>query len=98
MIQGGIEICDGLDNNCDGDTDEGFDNVGEVCVVGVGLCEKSGVFRCSADGQSTDCSVEPGIPSDERCDGLDNDCNGQIDERFERLGEVCTQGVGACEK
>jgi hypothetical protein len=41
---GAKEICDGADNNCDGQKDEGF-NVGAPCSVGVGACQKSGLLR-----------------------------------------------------
>jgi len=43
---------------------------------------------CTADGMSA-CSVGP--PSDEVCDGVDNDCDGETDEGFCDDGDVCTQ-------
>jgi len=76
------EICDGLDNNKDGQIDEGF-RIGEICTVGTGACQRQGVYVCSSDGKSV-CSVNPGEPDPEICDGVDNNCNGQIDE-----GGVC---------
>jgi len=77
------EICDGLDNDCDGQVDEDF-NVGLVCTVGTGQCAASGNFVCSADGTTTECNATSGLPSSEICDGLDNDCDGQVDE-----GNIC---------
>jgi hypothetical protein len=75
-----VEICKGKDNNCDGVINEGF-FWGETCIVGEGICESTGLNMCSADGLSTDCgAVEEGLPSDEICDDLDNDCNGNSDE------------------
>ena len=63
------ETCNFIDDDCDGETDEGFDENGEICVVGTGLCQRIGVFECSADGERVQCSVEPNSPSAELCDG-----------------------------
>ena len=88
------ERCDGLDNDCDGLSDEDY-NLGEVCEAGVGECRQVGVKRCGAQGLVT-CSAKASDPQDERCDGLDNDCDGSIDEDFVDLGMVCEVGTGAC--
>ena len=91
------ETCNFLDDDCDGETDEGFDENGEICVVGTGRCQRIGVFECSPEGDVVQCSVEPNSPSDELCDGLDNDCDEQVDENFPDLNNICTVGEGACQ-
>ncbi|MCK6508643.1 choice-of-anchor D domain-containing protein [Myxococcota bacterium] len=90
------EICDGIDNNCNGQIDETFSNKGAVCTVGLGECLRTGVFVCAANGSNTQCSVSAGTPSTEICDGKDNNCNGQIDETFANKGTACTVGLGEC--
>ncbi len=74
------ELCDGVDNDCDDLVDEGFGNLGRPCSVGRGECGRDGVVACSEDGQGTDCSAIPGDPRGEVCNGLDDDCDGQVDE------------------
>jgi hypothetical protein len=90
------EVCDGLDNDCDGEIDEGF-NVGDPCTVGIGVCQEYGVMVCTMDGSATECSATAGSASPEVCDGLDNDCDGEIDEGF-NVGDPCTVGIGVCQE
>ncbi len=85
------EICDGIDNNCNGETDEGdavgcvvyyADNDGDGVGQGLGkcLCGNPGPGYASIGGDCDDLnsSIKPGAP--EICDNVDNNCNGQTDE------------------
>jgi WD40 repeat protein len=78
------EKCDGKDNDCDGKVDETWEELGNVCTLGVGECKRPGKFVCSQDQTSTQCDAQPGKPVEEICDGKDNDCNGSIDENLNR--------------
>ena len=71
------ETCDGLDNDCDGAADDGF-NVGQACTSGTGACLAAGIVTCDGAGGAT-CNAVPGTPSAETCDGADNDCDGSVD-------------------
>ena len=89
----GTEVCDGVDNNCDGTVDEGF-SVGSSCDVGVGACADTGTLQCSTTG-GTECSATAGTGSVEVCNGIDDDCEGTVDNGFP-VGVVCSVGIGAC--
>ena len=87
------EVCNGVDDDCDGIIDDGFD-VGIPCSTGVGACLGSGVTVCAPDG-GLGCNATPGQPVPEACNGLDDDCDGTVDNGFS-LGVACSVGVGAC--
>ncbi|MCX7943488.1 MAG: MopE-related protein [Deltaproteobacteria bacterium] len=90
------EICDGRDNNCDGNTDEGFADLGSPCYMGKGECKSEGSYICAPDGKGVVCNAIPKEPQKETCDGKDNNCDGLTDEDFDKLGKECVVGVGEC--
>lgn len=89
------EVCDGEDNDCDNQTDEDFPLLNQTCVVGQGECQREGIWVCNPSDETTIfCSLAPGQPTEELCDGLDNNCNGQTDEE---LTQPCGEATGECE-
>ncbi len=90
------EICDGQDNDCDGQIDEDFPDLGKTCTAGLGVCKNTGHRVCNATKNGTICDAKPLPPQKEICDGLDNNCNGKVDENWDKKGQTCEVGVGAC--
>jgi hypothetical protein len=89
------ETCDGTDDDCDGATDEGFPGLGDPCEAGIGACHAVGHLACDAAGDAVACDAAPGEAVTETPNGIDDDCDGQIDEAAV-AGDPCAVGVGAC--
>ncbi|MBC8413088.1 PD40 domain-containing protein, partial [bacterium] len=81
---GNTEVCDGIDNNCDAQIDEGavWSNLGAVCSDGIGECNAPGTMVCDTNNPAGPavCNAVALLPSAEICDGLDNNCDGSVDE------------------
>jgi hypothetical protein len=86
------EICNGIDDDCDGTPDEGNPGGGAACGTDLGECTP-GTRTCMAG--SLVCVGGTG-PTTEACDGLNNDCDANIDEGNPGGGGSCGTGTGAC--
>jgi hypothetical protein len=90
---GAIEVCDGIDNNCNGSFDDNdntlvatiyypdadHDNFGDASASGVAACSQPlGMVTNHTDCNDSDAHINPGTAED--CNGIDDNCNGLIDE------------------
>lgn len=82
------ETCDSLDNDCNGIVDDIA--ISELCYDGnpndllYGECH-AGIMQCN---MGTEECINQQLPEEEGCDGLDNDCDGFIDEDLDEDDKV----------
>ena len=98
QVLDGHEVCDGLDNNCDGVVDDdpielenpiqrlcGYNDVG-ICAYGLEYCVE-GDIKC----------FDAVMPQNEICNDLDDDCDGARDENlFQPCESICGMGMEKC--
>ncbi len=81
-----MEVCNGSDDDCDGEADKGFDEDEDRWTV------------CEGDCDDRDAGVNPGAAesreADNCLDGLDNDCDGLMNDQDPACADECTDSDG----
>jgi len=85
------EVCNGLDNDCNGLDDAGNPGVDDQETDNDGDAES----ECQGDCDDDDPAVNTW--AEEVCDGEDDDCNGVVDEGFDADGDYVTSCGGDCD-
>ncbi len=81
---GATEVCNSIDDDCDGTIDEGFD------------VDNDGYTSCNGDCDDNNSAVNPA--ASEICNGIDDNCNGLTDDNVPALPNVGAIGgtAAAC--
>lgn len=96
------EICNGVDDDCDNEVDEevvcSLPNADSHCENGRCVIDRCHPGYLNIDGDfSNGCEAEcsPQSREDKSCNGVDDDCDGRIDEDWEPQNRC---GIGVCER
>ena len=102
IFPGATEVCDGVDNNCDGEVDEGVtstfyldadgDAFGSEDEPREACSQPADAVAVAGDCDDTDPTIFPGAT--EVCDGVDNNCDGEVDEGVTETFHADTDGDG----
>ena len=86
------EVCDNIDNNCNGMVDDGVPGAGQACGTNTGECT-AGTNQCVNGVLGCVGSVGPKA---ETCNGLDDDCDGAVDDNIPGTGVACGNNTAPC--
>ncbi len=88
-------MCDGADQNCDGDIDEDFDFDGDGWFDqnDFGCFQTYGILN--TDCADNDATAYPG--GTEICDGVDNNCDFSVDDGFDEDGDGVWADTAECQ-
>ncbi|MFM7199853.1 MAG: MopE-related protein [Myxococcota bacterium] len=100
---GALELCNGIDDDCDGAFDDGYaqrtyfrdmdeDGYGNHSLPLSACAPPDGYVERGDDCNDADAKIYP--DADEQCDALDNDCDGKYDEEVTTLYYLDTDGDG----
>ncbi|MCK6576408.1 hypothetical protein L6V77_35630, partial [Myxococcota bacterium] len=87
------EVCNNIDDNCNGAVDDGVPGVGQMCGSDTGACV-AGTNQC-VNGV-LDCVGDVG-PVAETCNGVDDDCDGAVDDNIPGTGVPCGNNTPPCQ-